>query len=244
MTGEPMNMEAMSCSSAANHFPAFLEGDLSAAEQRRIDVHMASCSQCSAEIRQMRQLQATLRRMPVRVPPASLKTRLRVVASRELVRQKSRASLSAMWSHWHSDFRLWSQNLMRPLAIPTAGGVLSAVVLFGLLHLGMASPSLALSVATLSDVPTGLYTDATVKSISPVGFDDEDVVVELTIDDQGRILSYTIPDCPHMRKSPGLRRNIENSLLFTQFTPATTFGQPMSGKIRLSFRNSSINVKG
>ena len=108
----------------------------------------------------------------------------------------------------------------------------------------MASPYLALSVVTLTDVPTALYTDATVKSISPVGFSDEDVVVELTIDDQGRILSYSIPDCPHMLKSPALRRNIESSLLFTQFTPATTFGQPMSGKIRLSFRNSSINVKG
>ena len=45
-------------------------------------------------------------------------------------------------------------------------------------------------------------------------------------------------------QSPGIRRNIESSLLFTKFTPATTFGQPMSGKIRLSFRNSSINVKG
>ena len=244
MTGEPMNIAAISCSAAANHFPAFLEGDLSAAEQRRIDAHMDTCGRCSAQVQQMRQLRSTLRRMPARIPPAALRTRLRVVASRELVRQKSRASLPAMWSEWQSDFRLWFQNLMRPLAIPTAGGFLSAVLLFCLLPVGMASPSLALSVATLTDVPTGLYTDATVKSISPVGFNDEDVVVELLIDDQGRILSYTIPDCPHMRKSPGLRRNIESSLLFTQFTPATTFGQPMSGKIRLSFRNSSINVKG
>jgi hypothetical protein len=149
-----------------------------------------------------------------------------------------------MWADWRTSFRLWSQNLMRPLAIPTAGGFLSAVVLFCLLPIGMISPSLALSVATITDVPTALYTDATVKSISPVGFTDEDVVVELTIDDQGRILSYTIPDCPHSVKCPGLRRNIESSLLFTQFTPATTFGQPMSGKVRLSFRNSSINVKG
>lgn len=244
MTGEPMNIVAISCSTAANHFPGFLDGDLSAAEQRQMDAHTDGCSRCSAQIQQMRQLRSTLRRIPVRVSPASLKTRLRVVASRELVRQKSRASLPAMWAEWRISFRLWSQNLMRPLAIPTAGGFLSAIVLFCLLPVGMASPSLVLSVATLADVPTGLYTDVTVKSISPVGFDDEDVVVELTIDDQGRILNYTIPDCQHMRKSPGLRRNIESSLLFTQFTPATTFGQPMSGKIRLSFRNSSINVKG
>ena len=245
MTGEPMNIVAISCSTAANHFPGFVDGDLSAAEQRQMDAHTDGCSRCSAQIQQMRQLRSTLRRMPVRVSPASLKTRLRIVASREMVRQNSRASLPAMWAEWRSSFSLWSQNLMRPLAIPTAGGFLSAIVLFCLLPVGMASPSLVLSVATLADVPTGLYTDATVKSISPVGFnDDEDVVVELTIDDQGRILNYTIPDCPHMLKTPGLRRNIESSLLFTQFTPATMFGQPMSGKIRLSFRNSSINVKG
>jgi len=209
-----------------------------------MDAHVDGCIQCAAQIQQMRQLRSTLRRMPVRVPPASLRTQLRVVASRELVRQKSRASIPAMWAEWRGNFRLWSQNLMRPMAIPTAGGFFSAMVLFCLLPVGMASPSLALSVVTLTDVPTALYTDATVKSISPVGFNDEDVVVELTIDDQGRILNYTIPDCPHAVKCPGLRRNIESSLLFTQFTPATTFGQPMSGKIRLSFRNSSINVKG
>jgi hypothetical protein len=182
--------------------------------------------------------------MPVRVPPPSLKTRLRVVASRELVRQQKMASIPAMWASWRTSYRLWSQNLMRPLAIPTAGGFLSAVILFCLLPIGMISPSLALSVATITDVPTALYTEATVKSISPVGFNDEEVVVELTIDDQGRIVSYTIPDSPHIVQSPGLRRNIESSLLFTQFTPATTFGQPMSGKLRLSFRNSSIIVKG
>jgi hypothetical protein len=209
-----------------------------------MNAHMEDCRACLQQLRQMREVRSTLRRMPVRVPPKSLNTRLRVVASRELVRQKSRASIPAMWADWRTTFQLWSQNLMRPLAIPTAGGFLSAVVLFCLLPLGMISPSLALQVANITDVPTALYTEASIKSISPVGFADEDVVVELTIDDQGQILSYTIPNCPHILQSPGIRRSIESSLLFTKFTPATTFGQPMSGKLRLSFRNSSINVKG
>jgi hypothetical protein len=239
-----MNKVAISCGTAAEHVSAFLDGILPVAEQRQMDTHLDGCENCSLRLVQMRQLRSTLRRMPVRVAPSSLSTRLRVAASREAVRQKARASFPAMWADWHTTFRLWSQNLMRPLAIPTAGGFLSAVVLFCLLPLGMISPSLALSVATITDVPTALYTDATVKSTSPIGFNDEDIVVELVIDDQGRILSYSIPDCPHMLKSPGLRRNIENSLLFTQFQPATTFGQPMSGKLRLSYRNSSIIVKG
>lgn len=241
---ENMNHQAISCYTAAGSLSSFVDGLLSDEEQRKMDTHLTDCGRCSAELRRMRQMRTTLRRMPVRVAPAGLNTRLKVVASQELVRQKTRASVPAMWADWLATFRLWRENLMRPLAIPTAGGFLSAVVLFGILPIGMLSPSLAIPMATITDVPTGLYTQASIKSVSPVGFNDEDVVVELTIDDQGRILQYTIPDCPDMIKTAGLRRSIENSLLFTQFTPATTFGQPMSGKIRLSFRNSRIDVKG
>src|SRR5947209_6901419 len=172
MTGGPMNKVAISCKTASGHISAFLDGYLPAAERESMSGHMEDCQACSQQLRQMREVRSTLRRMPVRVPPKSLNTRLRVVASRELVRQKSRASIPAMWADWRTSFRLWSQNLMRPLAIPTAGGFLSAVVLFCLLPLGMISPSLALSVANITDVPTALYTEASIKSISPVGFAD------------------------------------------------------------------------
>jgi hypothetical protein len=244
MTGGSMNKAAISCKTAVGFASESLDGRLPAMQQQQMGVHLESCRDCSAQLKQMQDVRSTLRRIPVRVPPKSLTTRLRVVASRELVRQKTHASFPAMWADWRMTFRLWSQNLMRPLAIPTAGGFLSAVFLFCLLPIGMISPSLAIPMATITDVPTALYTEATIKRVSPVGFNDEDVVVELTIDDQGQIVSYTIPDCPHILQSPALRRSIESSLLFTQFTPATTFGQPMSGKLRLSFRNSSINVKG
>ncbi len=244
MSGQDRNNRAISCSTVTAGFSPFLDGQLSDSEHRRMDTHFAECAGCSAELRQLRQIRASIRRMPVQVPPAGLNTRLRVMASRELAKQKTTASFPAMWADWRVNYHLWAQNLMRPLAIPTAGGFLSALLLFCLLPLGMLSPTLAIPVPAITDVPTGLYTEASVKTMNPLGVTDEDVVVELTIDDQGRILSYSIPDCPHMATSPGLRRNIESNLLFTQFTPATMFGQPMSGKIRLSFRNSTINVKG
>jgi hypothetical protein len=41
-----------------------------------------------------------------------------------------------------------------------------------------------------------------------------------------------------------LRRSIENNLLFTTFQPATAFGLPIAGKIRISFRSSRIDVRG
>jgi len=129
---------------------------------------------------------------------------------------------------------------MRPLAIPTAGGFASAMVLFSVFASGLGMPTCT---ATHVDVPTGLYTEASVKSYLPLGFQNSDLFVELTIDDQGRVVDYTLP-AMSSPASQELRRNIENHLLFTQFNPATSFGQPIVGKVRLWFRSSRIDVKG
>ena len=68
-----------------------------------------------------------------RRPSADLAMRLRVLASQESARRRSRASLRQSLRTWLIDFRLMADNLMRPLAIPTAGGFVSALLLFGVL---------------------------------------------------------------------------------------------------------------
>jgi hypothetical protein len=239
-----LHSNVISCHAVSRLAPLFCEELLSEGERRGMEEHLSQCAKCVREVREFRNLKKSLRSLPVRRPPAALRTQLRVVASREISQRHTNISWMSMWNTWQASFRLRSQILMRPLAIPTAGGFLSALILFACLPLGMLSPVLADARMSMIDVPTQLYTEASVKSTSPVSFGDDDVVVELTIDDQGRILDYKIADCPHILKTPGLRRTIEHNLLFTQFTPATTFGQPMSGKIRISFRNSKIDVKG
>jgi hypothetical protein len=187
-----------------------------------------------------RELKRSLSNLPVRVPPPKLQTQLRVIASREAARRRARASWSQWWATCRGDLRLWVNNLMRPLAIPTAGGFVSAVLLFGAL-----APSFDIRGASVSandDVPTILYREPSVKAYLPLGFEDPDIVVELTIDDNGRMIDYSIEGSGVA--SPALKRRVENHLLFTHFTPATSFGQPMSGKVRLWFRCSSIDVKG
>jgi hypothetical protein len=130
-------------------------------------------------------------------------------------------------------------NLMRPLAIPAAGGLVSALVLFSIL-----TPPLTIGVVSANnDIPTVLYTEASLKSV-PFVYGDDDIVVELTIDEQGNMVDYKLPTRSHLDESPDLRRLFESNLLFTKFTPATTFGQPMVGKVRISFRASRIDVKG
>jgi Putative zinc-finger len=238
MTGPDMfYRETLSCDAVRRKELAYLDGQMSHEERRQMDRHMDACSCCTQNINELRELRGVLKAVPVRVPPPELHTQLRVVASRERSRRLSRAS----WAAWRADARLWITNLMRPLAIPTAGGFVSAVLLFGVLASSSAFRGVAAT--TIQDVPTVLYTEATVKSYGLFGLDDQDLVVELTVDEQGRMLDYSIPNAEHLR-SAALRRNIENNLLLMHFYPATTFGQPTPGKVRLWFRTSRIDVKG
>ena len=138
------------------------------------------------------------------------------------------------------DLRLWANNLMRPLAIPTAGGFVSALLLFGVLAPSLAIPPVA---ARTHDIPTVLYTEPSVKNFLPIGFEgDGDLVVEITVDENGKLVDYSIPNMD--QKLLRMHRSIENQILFTQFTPATRLGQPMSGKVKITFRSSRIDVKG
>ena len=127
-------------------------------------------------------------------------------------------------------------NLMKPLALPFAGGLASALFLFGVLV-----PTLGFHHNFRNDVPIALYTDASLEETAPFGINDAETIVELTIDQRGRITGYSIP---HGQDSPQLEANIANMMFFSTFTPATWFGQPTSGKVLISFRRSHIIVRG
>jgi len=172
-----------------------------------------------------------LRSLPARMPPIQLTTRLRVLASRERSRRLQHAASP------YDYLRIWADNLMRPLALPFAGGLVSAIVLFSMLVPGL--PSISRTTFQNSDVPTILYTEASLKSPLPFGLHDDEIIIDLLIDEEGRVIDYTLPPGP---MSPAILRNIENNLLFARFNPATAFGQPMPARLR--FRLSQIEVKG
>jgi hypothetical protein len=185
-----------------------------------------------------RELRRALKALPQRQPSADLTMRLRVLASRESTRRQGRVTWQKLARTWLSDFQVWADNLMRPLAIPTAGGFLSALLLFGVL-----APQLGTRIVLVADdVPTALYTTASIHSFKPLGFNDVSILVEVTIDDAGRVVDYSIPD--EQVTDRDLHRSIENYLLFTQFTPVRNFGQPVKAKVRISFQSSTIEVRG
>jgi hypothetical protein len=137
--------------------------------------------------------------------------------------------------------RFWTEAMMRPLALPLAGGLVSAVILFALVVPSFFAPH---RVTHIADVPTMLSTEPIFVGMGPFGFSGDEVVVDLTLDSQGRFVEYSIPSGQAWVKDPGARRSVENALLFTRFSPGTTFGRAASSKVRITLRRSFIDVRG
>lgn len=230
--------ERMECLIVKRKLSAFLDRAISSAERRVIQQHLNGCGACALEAERYSNLRAQLRSLPKYVPPVDLTTRLRVVASK--VRMDSFGGASP-WTRWCDRLELFLRNLMRPLALPAVGGLCSAVFLFSTFVPLFKS---AFFLNSSGDIPTMLNTQPTLKYVAPVAFSSSgDAVVDLQLDDQGQVVDFTIISAPGEPRE-ALRRSIENSLLFTAFSPATTFGRGVASTIRIFFRSSRIDVRG
>ena len=229
----------MECLTVSKRLSGYLDGNLPGEHRREINAHLQHCSACARLHMQYENLRKSLRQLPVRAPSPHLTTSLRVLASRERIRHSTHVTFGRMFSAWKDRMAISLGNLMRPIAVPLVGGVTSAVLLFTMLV-----PDLAVVRANSpDDTPTALVTEASVKGSTPLGFNDSAVVVEVLVDGQGRMIDYKIVSPKHLH-SAEVRRSIENNLLFTVFTPATTFGQATCGKVRITFVTSHTDVRG
>ncbi|MEZ5401454.1 MAG: hypothetical protein R2729_17415 [Bryobacteraceae bacterium] len=187
--------------------------------------------------------------LPTLSPPRELSDRLRVMASREALRRRRRASLEVFLTHMREEAELVINNLMRPYAVPAVGGVLSTLVLFGIL-----APYLSVNLRAQggpgragyeSGSIGALATPAAVESAFFMSLEESgEVVIDVSIDEQGRVIGYTIPRGQGWAQDPELVRNVETALLGTRFTPATLFGKPASGRTRVFLRRSAVDVQG
>jgi len=229
----------MKCWNARSRISAYLDNALPVAERQALLQHLNACRDCAQESGQQQRLRQAVSSLPRRNPPSDLTLRLRVVAS------KARAELRGpgRWTRFRNRLSLALDNLMRPLAVPAVGGLCSAIFMFSaLVPTFMPTYAMARN-ASPWDPPTMLITEPMVKYLAPIAFGG-DAVVDVNVDDHGCISGYSIvsstgPD------NEQLRRSIENNLLFTEFWPATSFGVPVAGTIRISYRSpAGIDVKG
>jgi len=185
-----------------------------------------------------------LQSLPRLAPPAELQTCLRVMASREAQRRRRVASLRAYFGYLTEEAGLLFNNLARPYAVPCAGGLLSTIVLFSLV-----APSFAVNRNIMNDVPTTISTQATLEFsltslVLPVSDQFDEIMVDVEIDEAGRVVGYSVPRGQAWAGNKALRLSLENTLLYTKFTPATIFGQPVTGKTRITIRRNSVDVQG
>ena len=226
------------CKKLGNSLSSYMDGVLSGAEMRRVADHLRGCSDCTQEYESLRSTTAFVNSSGRRTAPPDLALRLRVAIARE------RARVASPW--WQS-LLMRFENSFNRFMIPATTGVLSATIVFFALGGFMALPE-----AGANDVPTMLYQPPRLLTASsvpeselPVSFDSP-VVVYAYVGPDGRVEDYRIISGQH--ETPQLRTEVENALLFTQFEPAKSLGQPSAGRVVIAISSekqvyTEINVR-
>ena len=229
----------MSCNHVQERISPLLDRQVPAGERQKLLAHIESCKKCGARVESLQNLRAAMRGMANPPVPSAMAARLRVTASHERSRQLARRDLGSRWHAWTTAVELWFDNLMRPVALPFAGGLLSALVMFSILvtnlsfHHGFGDQSFVTNpdgeVIVLSS--TGSLAPSDYGEVLRVDHGgavtpEEANVVWLTIDQYGNVSDYSV-------ERGKLTPDLYSIIMLSRFTPATVLGLPTSGKIRV-----------
>ena len=223
----------MNCGEAKHLFSPYLDGRVSGREMHALTDHMQKCPRCAEEYAAMQLTQQLLARLGPKKAPPDLALKLRVAISREAALQRRSRFEGVL-------VRL--ENAFNAVMVPATAGLVSAVLIFGLL-LGFFALPTQLQ-ASSADVPLMLYTgpqlEQSVFGTSLGTFGGDSVVVEAYVDANGRVQDYRILSEPEGTKD--VLPELKNLLIFTTFRPALSMGVPTAGRAVISF--SKISVKG
>jgi hypothetical protein len=239
----------MSCNFVQDLISPFLDGKLPVQEREKMSAHVKSCRHCGSSFETARNLRSSMRSMRQTPVPPRLTAQLRVMASHARQQNAARATLGGRLRLWLAPVQLLFDNMMRPMALPFAGGLFSALVAFGVLvpnlmfQHGFGDTELFTSpdgeVVVLSSngtyFPGGSDIDASRRNTEPENIlridrvdvataDDANVVV-LDIDPNGRVADWTVAQGI-------LTPDLQSIIMLSYFKPATFLGIPMSSKVK------------
>src|ERR1700691_4991226 len=137
----------MNCAETKKTFSPYLDGRVSGSEMRALTRHVEQCDGCAREYAAMQRTQELLASLGRKKAPADLALKLRVAISREAA-GKRRPRFEGVL------VRL--QNALNAFMVPATAGLVSAVLIFGVLLGFFALPSELQ--ASSGDVPLMLYT--------------------------------------------------------------------------------------
>lgn len=222
------------CSEIQNQFSRYLDGDVPGARMLEITRHLQTCADCSREFAAWKKSQSLVSTLGPTPVPRDLALRLRVAISHES-RNSTRERIER--------FRIRWENTFRPFLLRTAAGLASAVLLVGTAA-ALVGPFASPEPVEASDVPleTSSAPRLLYSSFQPandIGDPNNPVVLQVFVDTHGRVYDYKVLSGAVDTQT---RQSIDNLLLFSVFTPARFFDQPVRGSALMSF--SGVSVKG
>lgn len=234
----------MSCENVQKLISPLLDRRLAARERESVLAHLASCRACTERLQAMENLRANLRRMPIPTMPAHLVHNLRVLASHEHARRMTRSSWSTWISYWTGRLELTFNNLMRPLALPFAGGLLSALVVFSLIFVpsfGAASPlgtdpAIELVSTPVDGTVVGAPGETPGTILRGPALSCDATIVELTIDENGNVRDWNM-------LLGQMNEEVKNLIIYSHFIPATYFGRPVTGTVIVALHDSGRDAR-
>lgn len=216
---------SINCHEAKQYSAGYIDGRLRSNERLGVAEHLTNCESCSAYFDQVGMIRATMGQMPRPAIPAQLQTELRVIASRERAEVlRTRGSRwKAVWERWKFSLN----DLMRPVALPATGGVLSTIAFFGLFVLTFGTTAARSSY----DIPLCGVTgsDAT---LVPIELRTQSVTLNMSFDGSGRIADYNIAN------QNGSYNNVQAHLAaitVPEFSTVFAVARPISGDIQIQF---------
>jgi hypothetical protein len=213
----------------------FRKGMIDEGERMAVDAHLDECRECLLHRGEVRSLHSGLRHLPAVSAPPMLNTRLRVLASRDRSRRLVRRDFASWIAEQKALAKLFFDNLLRPFAVPAAGGILASCLCFGTVI-----DNLHLPYDWTADLPVGISTEVAVNDWSPFTCGGKDVLVQLSVDSQGNVTDYELPQSAHA--SPEELQEIGNLVLYSTFSPAVRLGQRVASK--RWFNIGHYSVKG
>jgi anti-sigma factor RsiW len=226
----------MNTSWAKRNLEAYVDGELGPVSSWVVRQHLTYSPELYDEYERRESaesLSALLRHLSDVQPPARLRTRIRLAISRE--------SSPRFWARW----KIHLDNLMRPLAVPAAGGVLAAVMSFLTLmgSVGIAPRMFA------EDVPLAFFDKAFVATPEmrmPTPFSvTEETLVLAFIDGEGSVYDFRVISNDGRRPNAKLTAELASALVTTRFEPAMSFGRPVPGTMLITLRPADrVEVRG
>jgi hypothetical protein len=221
----------LTCANAKRLSSIYVDGQLGVFNRVRVTAHLRRCEACAGYFDQLSALRSALRSLPAPSIPSRLTAALKVLASHErrIVNHNHGSVFDYRLELWR--FRL--NQLMRPVALPVTGGLLSSLILFGTLILTMGANSPV--VVEAADEPLFSYPAPIRANLIPVELRSREVTLTMTLDGMGQLRGYAVADGKASFAGDSSRLQ-STQISLPSLGHALGVAQPFSGDIQISFQ--------